>query len=93
MLILALVCTVIGLALLVAALTTGILPLAWACIGVCVLGFIFLIVDIVKNRNKKKADDEAAALVDAAAEDAPAENNGDDTDAPAPDVVEVNTDK
>lgn len=87
MLILALVCTVIGLALLVAALTTGILPLAWACIGVCVLGFIFLIVDIVKNR-KKKADDEAAALVDGVA----AGDRAVETDVPAPDVVEVNAD-
>lgn len=87
MLILALVCTVIGLALLVAALTTGILPLAWACIGVCVLGFIFLIVDIVKNR-KKKADDEAAALVDRVA----ADDRAVETDVPAPDVVEVNAD-
>lgn len=88
MLILALVCTVIGLALLVAALTTGILPLAWACIGVCVLGFIFLIVDIVKNR-KKKADDEAAALVDGVA----AVEHDVETDAPASDVVEVTTDR
>ena len=87
MLILARVCTVIGLALLVAALTTGILPLAWACIGVCVLGFIFLIVDIVKNR-KKKADDEAAALVDGVA----ADDRAVEPDVPAPDVVEVNAD-
>ena len=87
MLILALVCTVIGLALLGAALTTGILPLAWAWIGVCVLGFIFLIVDIVKNR-KKKADDEAAALVDGVA----ADDRAVETDVPAPDVVEVNAD-
>ncbi len=88
MLILALVCTVIGLALLVAALTTGILPLAWACIGVCILGFIFLIVDIVKNR-KKKADDEAALLVDGV----PAVEHAVETDVPAPDVVEVTTDR
>lgn len=64
MLILALICTVLGLALLIAALATGILPLAWACIGVCALGFIFLIVDIVKNRKSKET---------------PAENQSEDT--------------
>lgn len=67
MLIAALICTVIGLALLVAALATGILPLAWACIGVCVLGFIFLIIDIVKNWPKKAKGEDTTS--DTAADD------------------------
>ena len=46
MLISALVCTVIGLALLIAALATGMLSLAWVCIGVCVLGFILSLIHI-----------------------------------------------
>lgn len=68
MLISALVCTVIGLALLIAALATGMLSLAWVCIGVCVLGFIFLIIDIAKNHQKK---DNKKELSDA---DAPADS-------------------
>ena len=68
MLISALVCTVIGLALLIAALATGMLSLAWVCIGVCVLGFIFLILDIAKNHQKK---DNKKELSDA---DAPADS-------------------
>lgn len=83
MLILALICTVLGLALLIAALATGILPLAWACIGVCVLGFIFLIIDIVKNRKSKEApadgetkdaDEKGADEKDAAEEDESADD-------------------
>ncbi|MFY9189694.1 MAG: hypothetical protein WAN89_00235 [Lawsonella sp.] len=77
MLILALICTVLGLALLIAALATGILPLAWACIGVCVLGFIFLIVDIVKHRKPKNASEEE-----------PAEGTDDSADADTEDAAE-----
>lgn len=69
MLILALICTVLGLALLIAALATGILPLAWACIGICALGFVFLVIDIIKHR-KTKSDADADDAVDSAEEDA-----------------------
>lgn len=64
MLVLAFVCTVISLALLIAALVTAMLQLAWACVAVSVLGFIFLIIDIVTSERRHRrspGDDEGDA--------------------------------
>ncbi|MGC0364460.1 polyferredoxin [Rhodococcus sp. 27YEA15] len=44
MLVLTLVLAGVGFALLVVALTTGSVIWAWACIGVCIIGAVLLLV-------------------------------------------------
>ncbi|WP_018180004.1 hypothetical protein [Jongsikchunia kroppenstedtii] len=56
MLVIALAATLIGFGLLVAALVTGTLWLALACIVVCVLGCGFLLADVVGVRRRVPPD-------------------------------------
>jgi membrane protein implicated in regulation of membrane protease activity len=62
MLIVALVMAVIGLAALVAAVVTSNEAIAWVCIGASVIGVVLLIVDAVRERQRRDgkpaADDE-----------------------------------
>ncbi|GAA4817723.1 hypothetical protein [Tomitella cavernea] len=50
MLIAALVVTLVGFVLLVVALVISSVAFAWACIGVCIVGFVLLVFDIVRGR-------------------------------------------
>jgi membrane protein implicated in regulation of membrane protease activity len=63
MLIVALVMAVIGLAALVTAVVTSNEIIAWVCIGASVIGVVLLIVDALRERQKRDttpvADDEA----------------------------------
>jgi hypothetical protein len=62
MLIVALVMAVIGLAALVTAVVTGNEAIAWVCIGASVIGVVLLIVDALRERQRRDgkpvADDE-----------------------------------
>jgi membrane protein implicated in regulation of membrane protease activity len=53
MLIVALVMAVIGLAALVAAVVTSNEAIAWVCIGASVIGVVLLIVDAVRERQRR----------------------------------------
>lgn len=55
MLIIALVVAVIALALLVFAVVTSNVLLAWACIGASVLGVVLLIIDALRERQRREA--------------------------------------
>lgn len=55
MLIVALVMAVIGLAALVTAVVTSNEIIAWVCIGASVFGVILLIVDALRERQKRDA--------------------------------------
>jgi hypothetical protein len=57
MLIVALVLAVIGLAALVTAVVTSNELVAWVCIAASVLGVILLIVDAIRERQNRRADD------------------------------------
>jgi hypothetical protein len=63
MLIVALVMAVIGLAALVTAVVTSNEAIAWVCIGASVIGVVLLIVDALRERQRRDAqpaaDDEA----------------------------------
>lgn len=64
MLVLALGATLVGFVLLVAALISGILWLAVACIVVCVIGVGFLLADLIglgRRSNSDQADHDARA--------------------------------
>lgn len=64
MLVLALGATLVGFVLLVAALVSGILWLAVACIVVCVIGVGFLLADLIglgRRSNSDQADHDARA--------------------------------
>lgn len=78
MLIIALVMAVIGLAALVTAVSTSNEVIAWVCIGASVIGVILLIIDALRERQKRDAVPEA----DSAAE---AEEHEDAFDAEYPD--------
>jgi|ERR1700712_2515727 membrane protein implicated in regulation of membrane protease activity len=58
MLIVALVLAVIGLAALVTAVVTSNELIAWVCIGASVLGVLLLIVDALRERNRRDDEDE-----------------------------------
>jgi membrane protein implicated in regulation of membrane protease activity len=60
MLIVALVLAVIGLAALVTAVVTSNELIAWVCIGASVLGVLLLIVDALRERNRRDEDDDEA---------------------------------
>lgn len=60
MLIVALVLAVISLAALVTAVVTSNEMIAWACIGFSALGVVLLIVDAVRDRNRRPASDALA---------------------------------
>ncbi len=92
MLIIALVLAVIGLAALVFAVVTSNELVAWVCIGASVLGVVLLIVDALRERQRREAgsstkssgpaDDHEPGGEEAA--DYPEEtvDEGDDTSAP-----------
>ncbi|WP_156689951.1 hypothetical protein [Mycobacterium sp. Marseille-P9652] len=58
MLIIALVLALIGLVALVFAVVTSNELVAWVCIGASVLGVILLIIDAVRERQRRDAGDE-----------------------------------
>ncbi len=73
MLIIALVMAVIGLAALVTAVVTSNEVIAWVCIGASVIGVILLIIDALRERQKRDAvpaSDSAAETEETEAEDA-----------------------
>jgi hypothetical protein len=86
MLIVALVMAVIGLAALVTAVVTSNEAIAWVCIGASVIGVVLLIVDAVRERQRRDAqptaDDETTGEHDYDAE-YPEEQQAEE--APAPD--------
>jgi flagellar biosynthesis/type III secretory pathway M-ring protein FliF/YscJ len=61
MLIVALVLAVIGLAALVTAVVTSNELIAWVCIAASVVGVLLLIVDAVRERSRRDADEAPAA--------------------------------
>lgn len=77
MLVVALAVTAIGFILLVVALVTGSVWFAWACIGVCIVGFILLIIDVLSNR-RSGADEPGSSP---AVADEPEAAGDDDDDA------------
>jgi hypothetical protein len=56
MLIVALVMAVIGLAALVTAVVTSNEVIAWVCIGASVIGVVLLIVDALRERQRRDAE-------------------------------------
>jgi hypothetical protein len=60
MLIIALVLAVIGLAALVFAVVTSNEVVAWVCIGASVLGVVLLIIDALRERQRRGAGTSAA---------------------------------
>jgi uncharacterized protein (DUF58 family) len=64
MLIVALVLAVIGLAALVTAVVTSNELIAWVCIAASVIGVLLLIVDAVRERSKRDAEESQAAPAD-----------------------------
>lgn len=64
MLIVALVMAVIGLAALVTAVVTSNEIIAWVCIGASVIGVVLLIIDAVRERQRRDGvpADESAAV-------------------------------
>ncbi len=68
MLIIALVLAVIGLAALVFAVVTSNELVAWVCIGASVLGVVLLIIDALRERQRREAG--IARQTSAAADDA-----------------------
>jgi hypothetical protein len=61
MLIIALVLALIGLVALVFAVVTSNELVAWVCIGASVLGVVLLIVDALRERQRREAGEEAVA--------------------------------
>jgi hypothetical protein len=59
MLIIALVLALIGLVALVFAVVTSNELVAWVCIGASVLGVVLLIIDAVRERQRRDGGDEA----------------------------------
>jgi len=75
-LVIALAATLIGFGLLVAALVTGTLWLALACIVVCVLGCGFLLADVIGIRRRGPGDLDDSGSPDANAEALDAGDDG-----------------
>ena len=69
MLIIALVLAVIGLAALVFAVVTSNELVAWVCIGASVLGVVLLIIDALRERQRREAGPAAKESVAAADHD------------------------
>lgn len=61
MLIIALVLALIGLVALVFAVVTSNELVAWVCIGASVLGVVLLIVDALRERQRRDAGEQAVA--------------------------------
>jgi hypothetical protein len=70
MLIVALVLAVIGLAALVTAVVTSNELIAWVCIGASVIGVLLLIVDALRERNRRDDDEDAESVEPGGANDA-----------------------
>ncbi|QZT65283.1 DUF308 domain-containing protein [Mycolicibacterium austroafricanum] len=97
MLIVALVLAVIGLAALVMAVVTSNELIAWVCIVASVIGVVLLIVDALRDRSKRNADENPSAAtepdeadsqyVEDYPDEAPIAEDYDDT--PADDTVAV----
>jgi hypothetical protein len=83
MLIVALVLAVIGLAALVTAVVTSNELVAWVCIAASVLGVILLIVDAIRERQGRVADEAPAAPVTVPDEPEPEPEDAADADAVA----------
>ncbi len=62
MLVAALGLTILGFAFLVAAVATGAIGWAWACIGVGAIGLVLLLVDLIRGR-ARRGDDTAEETV------------------------------
>ena len=87
MLIIALVMAVIGLAALVTAVVTSNEVIAWVCIGASVIGVILLIIDALRERQKRDAvpaSDSAAETEETEAEEAGEEEEAEAFDAEYP---------
>ena len=69
MLIVALVMAVIGLAALVTAVVTSNQVIAWVCIGASVIGVVLLIIDALRERQRR----DATPAAESAEEEEPAE--------------------
>ena len=69
MLIVALVMAVIGLAALVTAVITNNQVIAWVCIGASAFGVVLLIVDAIRERQRRDGTSKAAAGADEPTED------------------------
>ncbi|MDX1873461.1 hypothetical protein SBI67_15170 [Mycolicibacterium sp. 120266] len=94
MLIIALVLAVIGLAALVAAVVTSNELIAWVCIGASVIGVLLLIVDALRDRSRRNADDaddDAVTDGDATGQEAETavQDYPDEETAEAPEAVEA----
>lgn len=85
MLIVALVMAVIGLAALVTAVVTSNEIIAWVCIGASVIGVVLLIVDALRERQRR--DTTRAADEDTESDaDYPDEDTGEEDAPPADDT-------
>ena len=73
MLIIALVLALIGLVALVFAVVTSNELVAWVCIGASVLGVVLLIIDALRERQRRDAGVDAAEVADDEAYDYPEE--------------------
>lgn len=61
MLVAALGLTILGFAFLVAAVATGHIAWAWACIGVGAVGLALLLFDLIRGRGGRESDAPAVA--------------------------------
>ncbi|GLB62895.1 hypothetical protein NCCP2495_07730 [Dietzia sp. NCCP-2495] len=61
MLVAALGLTILGFAFLVAAVATGQIAWAWACIGVGAVGLILLLIDLIRGPGRGESDAPVAA--------------------------------
>jgi hypothetical protein len=86
MLIIALVLAVIGLAALVFAVVTSNELVAWVCIGASVLGVVLLIIDALRERQRREAG--TATKESGAAEDDDSHGGEVDADYPAAELDE-----
>ncbi|CQD15874.1 transmembrane protein [Mycobacterium lentiflavum] len=93
MLIIALVLALIGLVALVFAVVTSNELVAWVCIGASVLGVVLLIVDALRERQRRDASDEAHEEQPAADEavDYPEEVPDEAAEQPADETVAADT--
>ncbi|SOX54651.1 hypothetical protein MAAFP003_3329 [Mycobacterium ahvazicum] len=94
MLIIALVLALIGLVALVFAVVTSNELVAWVCIGASVLGVVLLIVDALRERQRRDTSDEARdeqPAEEAEAVDYPEEVADETAEQPADETVAADT--
>lgn len=93
MLIVALVMAVIGLAALVTAVVTSNDVIAWACIAASVIGVVLLIIDAVRERQRRDAiPEEARDAIPEEAHTEPRAEEGAEAPAPAPAAEDFDAD-